>query len=1033
MYVLIRRGIMKNYRSFPGLFLILFLMLGITSYSLALEAPVFSPLRYSIDDVQGTAVYTDTVTMGNVVSGEFHLVIQNGSGGKNKVDYAEVYVAGKRLVKMKSTKDLIDKKFKLIKDSELRVSLTGPKNSFVVVSIIAKKLTQVPLVIRMAQADAQAAMTASLLKIKKKPTFASHGFVLSGSVISQTPRAGVYVKEKTKASISVSTGPALAYNLLPGTPDSPASSSVVDYSSHDTITDTEITEILPGNRIARTKLEIGFTPNATVGQINDLLTSIGAQITAMLKGVNQVIVRIPDPGDLTSLDTLVAQIQSKPIVRYVLKGNMASTEALPPDVDVVNDPGLLSAIDHHLDVRAHAAWNVISLMGEAPNPPNLVVADNFGDGVPNKHFAVRASSSDFASGKLDSHGYHVLGILAATFHAGDTTDPERDWVTGLYPSFWFPYLWAVDLQKGYEGASIDTEIIQRLAILGKNVVVNTSLGLPCNGTFADRSCIEPAALSWIEKVRGSSLFATGLTGPGSLENTFIHLTAAGNLRDAAPEDLDARYTSEWTAARLLAPLIITETATPVVNLTNTLVIENRQKSPEPLEGLGCSAPDSKFPGDLSGIGENVWSLTGSSSGAGFKSGTSMATPQVASLAAYLWDLRPTLTPQEIKDILLRTADASPCGGINPMPLIDAYAAVLALDRGYANARVRGTLLDVVDASGSPDDYDWRFTEKDVEYYLGRFDTDKGAGAKDYSRYDLNGDGKTGGDSKAKFNLDMDYPPTYSTVHQIVEGNDVSFDENSLTDLEILCYYAYSRLYTGDTDKRKDLLKEKCGKEVPWELIFLQSNAEVSVGQCDECIKYQSIGDTGPTSPPLPLPANISTTCPPYSGTTETVQAGGGSLTIGFLGSGTRGVSECNPIGGEISTMVQSSGAGRMSTPGTYTVSISASPIFNPPDVLPASGYLLINFFIGNGQDWFRYISCTWGYRGVNDNQCCVEDPLGTTTCVPVGPYSVDIEVPQGINTWSCNMDMSGGDYIWPVDNPGDISVSDAVISVVPKP
>ena len=115
MYVPIRRGIMKSYRSFPGLFFILFLILGISSASLALEVPVFSPLRYSIDNVQGTAVYTDTVTMGNVVSGEFHLIVQNGSGGANKVDYAEVYVAGKRLVKMKSTKDLIDKKFKLLK------------------------------------------------------------------------------------------------------------------------------------------------------------------------------------------------------------------------------------------------------------------------------------------------------------------------------------------------------------------------------------------------------------------------------------------------------------------------------------------------------------------------------------------------------------------------------------------------------------------------------------------------------------------------------------------------------------------------------------------------------------------------------------------------------------------------------------------------------------------------------------------------------------------------------------------------------
>ena len=1009
---------MKNNRSVPGLFLIFFLIFGISSYSIALEAPVFSPLRYSINDVQGTAIYTDTVTMGNVLSGEFHLIVQNGSGGANKVDYAEVYVAGKRLVKMKSTKDLIDKKFKLIKDSELRISLTGPHGSFVVASIIAKKLTQVPLVIRMAQADAQAAMTNALLKIKKKPTFASHGFVPTGSVMGQTPKAGVYVKEKTKASITVSTGPALAYNLLPGTPDTPASSSVVDYSSHDTITDTEVTEVSPGVRIARTKLEIGFTSTATVKDINELLTSIGAQITAMLKGVNQVIVRIPDLGDLSALETLVAQIKSNSIVRYVLKGNMASTEALPPDVDVVNDPGLLSAIDHHLDVRAHAAWNVRNLMASAPHPPNLVVADNFGDRVPNKHFAVRATSADFDSGKLDSHGYHVLGILAGTFHAGDTTDPERDWVTGLYPSVWYPYLWAVDLQKGYEGASIDTEIIQRLALLGKNVVVNTSLGLPCNGTFADRSCVEPAALSWIEKVRGSALFATGLTGPGSLENTFIHLTAAGNLRDAAPEDLDARYTSEWTAARLLAPLVITETATPVVNLTNTLVIENRQKSPAPLEGLGCSSPTSKFPGDLSGIGQNVWSLMGSSSGAGFKSGTSQATPQVAGLAAYLWDLRPTLTPQEIKDILIRTADASPCGGINPMPLIDAYAAVLALDRGYANARVRGTLLDVVDASGSSDDYDWRFTEKDVEYYLGRFDTDKGAGAKDYSRYDLNGDGKTGGDSKAKFNLDMDYPPTYSTVHQIVEGNDVSFDENSLTDLDILCYYAYSPLYTGDTDKRKDLLAKKCGKSVDFTRAATGTSVYESCIGTVRCSQAQYLGDE---DTPLPLPANLAASCSPYSQSTMTLERiDPGYLTVSVSGMARR-VNEPAvppPCDSYILTSSMTNGAwGRIMGGRTYTVDVTPSVSFSPPDFFNLFG---LTFQIYFSPHYVWVIGCRSEFGGV---VCAVN----TQPYAPA-PLTVDVDVPgEGLISWALDTGVSSGSDGY--DPPADASMSGQVFSI----
>jgi hypothetical protein len=319
---------MKSYRSFPGLFLILFLIFGVSSYSLALEVPVFSPLRYAID-VQGTAVYTETVRMGNVVSGEFHLIVQNGSGGANKVDLAEVSIDGKRLVKMNQSKDLKDKKFKLLKDSELRISLTGPRGSFIVASIVARKVTQVPLVIRMPQGDAQAAMTASLLKVKKKPTFTSHGFVPTGSVMSQTPQAGLYVKEKSKASITVSTGPASSYVRLPGEASTPASSAVVNYNNYDTVPDTEI-EVFPDMKIARTKLGIGFTPDATVGQINDLLTSIGGQITAMLEGVNQIIVRIPDPGNMAALDTLIAQIESNPIVRYVLKGSMSATDVLPP-------------------------------------------------------------------------------------------------------------------------------------------------------------------------------------------------------------------------------------------------------------------------------------------------------------------------------------------------------------------------------------------------------------------------------------------------------------------------------------------------------------------------------------------------------------------------------------------------------------------------------------------------------------------------------------------------------------------------------
>jgi hypothetical protein len=52
------------------------------------------------------------------------------------------------------------------------------------------------------------------------------------------------------------------------------------------------------------------------------------------------------------------------------------------------------------------------------------------------------------------------------------------------------------------------------------------------------------------------------------------------------------------------------------------------------------------------------------------------------------------------------------------------------------------------------------------------------------------------------------------VEQTIEGETIKFDENNLNDLQILCYYAYSDLYTGDTIERENLLGlEKCGSAI----------------------------------------------------------------------------------------------------------------------------------------------------------------------------------------------------------------------------
>jgi len=220
----------------------------------------------------------------------------------------------------------------------------------------------------------------------------------------------------------------------------------------------------------------------------------------------------------------------------------------------------------------------------------------------------------------------------------------------------------------------------------------------------------------------------------------------------------------------------------------------------------------------------VWSLTGATSGAGNKTGTSMATPQVAALATYVWSLKPSLTPQEVLDLLLKTSrtptDDKDCG-IAPQPVIDAYAAVLATDNNSVldwatgnpfDAPARLAIMDVADSAGDPGEND-AFDHYDLKKFIYELTTNAGLNL-DYSRHDLNGDEYTGGtDKTARFNLDIDSAFQYTNVNWDIDGEEVSFDEKAVSDWDVLCYYAYSPLYTGDNAMRDTLLtpyKLNCG-------------------------------------------------------------------------------------------------------------------------------------------------------------------------------------------------------------------------------
>jgi len=551
----------------------------------------------------------------------------------------------------------------------------------------------------------------------------------------------------------------------------------------------------------------------------------------MLQENTIFIIRVPDPEDVASLNQLVAAIEDEPIVLLANKSVIVEDQEPVYDsylpIGIQEIPGHISqynGIDNHLAARAHAAWNLRGAITRLNNRPWIVIGDFFGDGAPGRGYNASFTKTDFATGNIDSHGYHVLGIITGIYDTDNRLSSPQNHVTGIFPERL--RVRAVDL-KG-DGTSTLPQVLNLLRIRineiidgysQARIIVTTSLGVSQIGDHTRY------ALSWIMRVRGVE--ERGIIGAG-LESRLIHFTSAGNISYDADGNIIRWPAHENSMFAYAALRDVVHGGIEVPKLSNTFVIENRVNTlhhesdtlrQRPLPG--CADNSSIMGGNLSAMGTKVWSfgeclnrdqdnrciLHASDPHTSFMSGTSMATPQAAGVAAYVWSVNPNLSVSEVMKIIRDTAenrvtttlrpddDEIQCNTVIPQPVVDAYAAVLAA----GGEKIRIELLDVT-GNGN---FDHNDIEEFLEIYL---DTLK-ARLLDYSRYDLNGDGITGGSYTDRFDLTMD--GQYSEVQKTIEGTLITFDENNLTDLEILCYYAYSNIYRGDPYKRNELLKNVC--------------------------------------------------------------------------------------------------------------------------------------------------------------------------------------------------------------------------------
>ena len=437
------------------------------------------------------------------------------------------------------------------------------------------------------------------------------------------------------------------------------------------------------NALITTRLLAVIDPSATVEDVNNALNLVGAKITAMTPGDPLVDIGIAAVSDASEGEAIAQQLRDTGVFLSVeMAYSIDDTTVLPPSIGGAIGGNFYSYLDV---MRAPAMWNArdwISLQ-RSDSTVQVAVADVF---YPGSHEDL---TIDFVGNPTDSgnknHGWHVSGVIGAHFDGQDGT--------GIHPLHDQLKLTGIRyFASGDTWRNKLTKIASNLPETG-SFVLNTSLAyndwysvrhkLPRYSDY-DRAIW---AIKWRELVAGK-------------QDRFVHATAAGNDNQDIP-DFPSTWSSPFTtAARRPNPCEIMSTSDPLLaacnSYYNTVITSKSVPMLTNVIAVGSLAPFgldqlsvfSDRGEDVAAVGEDVFSLCivaepPEPNGDGCPgpnsliplSGTSMATPQVAGVAALVWTLDSSLTVSEIANIIKNSSNPI----FHSASVIDGYRALLAVD------------------------------------------------------------------------------------------------------------------------------------------------------------------------------------------------------------------------------------------------------------------------------------------------------------------------------------------------------------------
>ena len=602
-----------------------------------------------------------------------------------------------------------------------------------------------------------------------------------------------------------------------------------------------------------TRVVAGVQSTATVAQLNAGATAIGATgIASSTPGSSLISLTVPRQASIAALRALAATLQTQPGFDIAWAAREAKTSVLP--VSAPGTPAAPSLVSNLLATRFPQAWNARQAAPDRCEPRfvPVYVLDDFGDSSARPTFFSQIDQSLFiadpkgSSPLMFGHGYDVASVIAGAFDAKPATGAnpfrgcvEIDQIEALGLDM------SESLRQLVNAAAGDTRrpLIVNLSINFSDRFCGPTGDLPCDATTIPITSATTMKGELIQRIRIAAQWAKGINTT-NLPTTLLITQTVGNV-DPLPASVLARdYVGFRSASFSSAPALAThlgqiaalltdpslwknptdttlpdatfdantaaQVATGALQISggsstsaaNLLLVDSGTNGSEHLEDVRAS--DFDFLGaDIRAVAENVplADVTNPLE----KSGTSFAAPQIAGLASYLWILSPDLRAKDVKNTVDLIRRASRTSVNSAVPVIDAYDAVLSLDSAGSRPIAR---LGILDVNG-----DGLFDAADLQkfsdaYGLGNPNTPDVPASRDYSRFDLNGDGITGGIPTARFDLDAgprdaSGAAVFGEVDEPIESFRITFNEEALSDIQVLCYYAYSTLYASDNDGAND--------------------------------------------------------------------------------------------------------------------------------------------------------------------------------------------------------------------------------------